>query len=331
MTDQLDKLFSIDLNKINSPNNINQSNPSQNITYYQNSSFNKSFLDISQSNNYNNSLMNNYREQYSMDDGNDDEPQPETPKMNIKFNINDQKLNENINHEDPQKDKEKETNTNTEAKTTISKVNTEPKIEIIPTIQNLVSTADLNCKLRLREIALQEQNTEYKPKRFSGLTMRIKEPKATSLIFSNGKIIVLGAKTEEDSKKACDKIGKIIKSLNYPVKLTNFKIQNIVGSCDVRFQINLYKLNSKIKEHVKSSRVAFEPEIFPGLIYHLIPDKPQNNKTNEKLPNIVFLIFSSGNLVITGGKNRNQIYEAFNKVYPLLYLAKINNSAKGKN
>ena len=324
MTDQLDKLFSIDLNKINSPNNINQSNPSQNITYYQNSSFNKSFLDISQSNNYNNSLMNNYREQYSMDDGNDDEPQPETPKMNIKFNINDQKLNENINHEDPQKDKEKETNTNTEAKTTISKVNTEPKIEIIPTIQNLVSTADLNCKLRLREIALQEQNTEYKPKRFSGLTMRIKEPKATSLIFSNGKIIVLGTKTEEDSKKACKIIGRIIGILNHPVKLTNIKIQNMVGSCDVKFQINLIRLNNNINRFVKSSRVAFEPEIFPGLIYRLIPDKSPNDENNEKPPNIVFLIFASGKIVISGGKNRHQIYEAFNKVYPLLYQAKSN-------
>jgi transcription initiation factor TFIID TATA-box-binding protein len=259
-----------------------------------------------------------------MDNGNDDEPHPETPKMNINFNSNDQKLNENINHEDPQKEKEKEKSINTETKTTTNKVNTEAKIEIIPTIQNLVSTAKLNCDLRLREISLQEQNTQYNPKRFSGLILRMHNPLATSLIFSNGKIIVLGAKTEEDSKKACDKIGKIIKSLNYPVKLTNFKIQNIVGSCDVRFQINLYKLNSKIKEHVKSSRVAFEPEIFPGLIYRLIPNKSQNNENNEKSPNIAFLIFNSGKIVITGGKNRNQIYEAFNKVYPLLYQAKSN-------
>jgi transcription initiation factor TFIID TATA-box-binding protein len=266
--------------------------------------------------------MNNEGAQHPMDDGNDDEPQSETPKMNINFNSNDQKFNENINHETPQKEK----NISTETKATTNKVNSDKdkKIEIIPTIQNLVCTAQLNCQLRLREIALQEQNTQYEPKRFSGLIMRIKEPKATSLIFSNGKIIVLGTKTEEDSRNACRKIGRIIQRINYPVKLTNIKIQNMVGSCDVKFQINLYLLANNIKRFVKSSKVAFEPEIFPGLIYRLIPDKSPNDQNNEKPPNIVFLIFASGKIVISGGKNRHQIYEAFNKVYPLLYKAKSN-------
>ena len=154
--------------------------------------------------------------------------------------------------------------------------------------------------------------------------MRIKEERATSLIFYNGKIVVLGTKTEEDSKNASRKIGKIIKSLNYPIALTDITIQNMVGSCDIRFQRNLCLLNIIIKRFVKSSRVAFELEIFSGLIYKLIPDKSPNNENNEKLPNIFFLIFTSGKIVISGGKNRHQIYEAFNKVYPLLYQAKSN-------
>ena len=322
MSEHLNKLFSSEMDNINTINNMNEFNLSPNITYYKNNSFNSSFLDITQLNNLNESLMNNEGAQHPMDDGNDDEPQSETPKMNINFNSNDQKFNENINHETPQKEK----NISTETKATTNKVNSDKdkKIEIIPTIQNLVCTAQLNCQLRLREIALQEQNTQYEPKRFSGLIMRIKEPKATSLIFSNGKIIVLGTKTEEDSRNACRKIGRIIQRINYPVKLTNIKIQNMVGSCDAKFQINLIRLNNNINRFVKSSRVAFEPEIFPGLIYWLIPDKSLNNENNEKPPNIVFLIFASGKIVISGGKNRHQIYEAFNKVYPLLYQAKSN-------
>ena len=329
MSEHLNKLFSSEMDNINTINNMNEFNLSPNITYYKNNSFNSSFLDITQLNNLNESLMNNEGAQHPMDDGNDDEPQSETPKMNINFNSNDQKFNENINHETPQKEK----NISTETKATTNKVNSDKdkKIEIIPTIQNLVCTAQLNCQLRLREIALQEQNTQYEPKRFSGLIMRIKEPKATSLIFSNGKIIVLGTKTEEDSRNACRKIGRIIQRINYPVKLTNIKIQNMVGSCDVKFQINLIRLNNNINRFVKSSRVAFEPEIFPGLIYWLIPDKSLNNENNEKPPNIVFLIFASGKIVISGGKNRHQIYEAFNKVYPLLYQAKSNIPIVKKN
>ena len=324
MTDLFNKLFQLDLNKIKSVNSINQSDPSQRITYYQNSHFNK----FSQSNTFNDLLMNNNDEQNPMDNGNDEELESETPKMKTNFNSNTQKLNESLNHDAPQK--EKEMSTNTETKATISNVNTEPKIEIIPAIQNLVATANLNCDLRLREIAFQEKNTKYVPKRFSGLIMRICNPiKATSLIFSNGKIVVLGTKTEEDSKNACRKIAKIIKSLNYPVTFTDFKIHNIVSTCDVRFQINLHRLVNNILKK-KSSRVNYEPEIFPGLIYRLIPNKSQNNENNEELPNIAILIFSSGKLVITGAKKRNQIYDAFNKTYPLLLKSQVKFSPKGK-
>ena len=72
--------------------------------------------------------------------------------------------------------------------------------------------------------------------------MKIKEPKSTALIFSSGRIVCLGAKNEEDSKKACRKFAKIIKSLGYPVVFKEFKIQNIVGSADATFKISLVKL-----------------------------------------------------------------------------------------
>ena len=329
MVEQLNKLNSSEINRINLDNRIHQLNQSSSITYYKNNSPNNNYLlDSFLSNNLNKSLMSNDEEQQSIDYENDIESEIETPKMNINFNSNNKEFIKGVSYEDAQKEK----NTITETKAATSKVNSDIKIETIPipTIENIVSTAKLNCELKLKEIAIQELNTQYNPKRFSGLIMRIKEPKATSLIFSNGKIIVLGAKTEEDSLKACKKIGKIIRSLNYPVILTDFKIQNIVGSCDSKLKINLYRLKNNIREHVDESRVAFEPEIFPGLIYRLIPYISQNNESNENLSNIVLLIFSSGKIVICGGKNRNQIYDAFKKVYPLLYQAKIGNIPKGK-
>ena len=330
MKEQFNKLNSSEMNSINLVNRINQLGQSpSNITYYQNNSpNNNSLLNSILSDSLNNSLMNNDEVlQQPMENGNGSEYESETPKMSINFNMNNKEFNEGISHEDALKEK-----SITETKTTTNKANSDIKIEAIPvpTIENIVSTAKLNCELKLKEIAVQEINTQYNPKRFSGLIMRIKEPKATSLIFSNGKIIVLGAKTEEDSFKACKKIAKIIGSLNYTVKLTEFKIQNIVGSCDSKFKINLHRLSNYIKGHVGGSRVAFEPEVFPGLIYRLIPYKSQNNESNENLANIVLLIFNSGKIVICGAKNRNQIYEAFKKVYPLLYQAKIDNIPKGK-
>ena len=118
--------------------------------------------------------------------------------------------------------------------------------DIQPKLQNIVSTANLGCQLKLRQIALQARNAEYNPKRFAAVIMRIKEPKTTALIFSSGKMVCTGAKSEEDSKKASRKYAKIIRSLGFPVEFKEFKVQNIVGSCDVKFQISLSKLNMKL-------------------------------------------------------------------------------------
>ena len=44
-----------------------------------------------------------------------------------------------------------------------------------PRIQNIVSTINLDCKLDLKTIAMQAPNTEYNPKRFVAVIMRIKK------------------------------------------------------------------------------------------------------------------------------------------------------------
>jgi transcription initiation factor TFIID TATA-box-binding protein len=69
--------------------------------------------------------------------------------------------------------------------------------------------------------------------------MRIREPKTTALIFASGKMVVTGAKSEDDSKLAARKYARIIQKLGFQAKFTDFKIQNIVGSCDIKFPIRL--------------------------------------------------------------------------------------------
>ena len=179
-----------------------------------------------------------------------------------------------------------------------------------PYIVNMVSLANLgpNLKLHLKQLALLLKNAEYDPKRLNAVILRIKEPKTVALIFNSGKFVCTGAKNEEDLKKAARKVGKIIKSLKYDVKLCNFKIINIVSTCDAKFQIKLrqlyLKLNYKNKNHKNLCR--YEPEIFPGLIFPMMSAQ------------VTFLIFKSGKMNILGAKTRNEIFEAFDKIYPLL-------------
>ena len=178
-----------------------------------------------------------------------------------------------------------------------------------PRIVNIVSMVDLGYKLNLREIALKCTNSEYNPKRINAVIMRIKEPKAAALIFNTGIIICLGAKNEEDSRKAAKIFAVNIKRLGYDVKFKNFKIVNIVGTCDLKFSIKLNPLNAKINYEFKDSGKKichYEPELFPGLIYHM------------SNPQLTLLIFSSGKINFVGAKNKNDIYEANKNIYPFL-------------
>ena len=228
----------------------------------------------------------------------------QTPVMN--FHINNPNETQDENSESIYFQKSKDITSDTNGTSKISEIDI---MTSLPNIENIVSTANLCVKLNLREIALKSKNAEYSPKRFSAVIIKIKEPKATGLIFSSGKIVCLGAKNEEESKRASRKIAKIIKSVGYPVIFKEFKIRNIVGSADVKCQISLINLYMDLMKRTLykgQSFVAFEPEQFPGLIYRMIE------------PNIVILIFSSGKLVLTGGKKNDDIYDGFKKIYPLL-------------
>ncbi|KAL7736456.1 hypothetical protein ACLKA6_019660 [Drosophila palustris] len=172
---------------------------------------------------------------------------------------------------------------------------------IVPQLQNIVSTVNLCCKLDLKKIALHARNAEYNPKRFAAVIMRIREPRTTALIFSSGKMVCTGAKSEDDSRLAARKYARIIQKLGFPAKFLDFKIQNMVGSCDVKFPIRLEGL---VLTHCNFS--SYEPELFPGLIYRMVR------------PRIVLLIFVSGKVVLTGAKVRQEIYDAFDKIFPIL-------------
>lgn len=172
---------------------------------------------------------------------------------------------------------------------------------ILPQLQNIVSTVNLSCKLDLKKIALHARNAEYNPKRFAAVIMRIREPRTTALIFSSGKMVCTGAKSEDDSRLAARKYARIIQKLGFTAKFLDFKVQNMVGSCDVRFPIRLEGL---VLTHGRFS--SYEPELFPGLIYRMVK------------PRIVLLIFVSGKVVLTGAKVRQEIYDAFENIYPIL-------------
>ncbi|MBI2141977.1 TATA-box-binding protein [Candidatus Woesearchaeota archaeon] len=84
------------------------------------------------------------------------------------------------------------------------KITIKPEIKI----QNIVASGTVGMDLNLNTLAMKLRNTEYEPEQFPGLVYKLVDPeiKATFLLFSNGKIVCTGTKSEAEVNKALDKL-----------------------------------------------------------------------------------------------------------------------------
>ena len=73
-------------------------------------------------------------------------------------------------------------------------------------LQNMVFSGDLGMKFNLDAIALVLPNCEYEPEMFPGVIYRVKEPKAVILLFTTGRIVCSGVKSEHDAWRAIIKL-----------------------------------------------------------------------------------------------------------------------------
>jgi len=87
------------------------------------------------------------------------------------------------------------------------KITTKPKI----TVQNIVASGSIDLNLNLNILALQLENTEYEPEQFPGLVYKLVDPPATFLLFSNGKIVCTGTRSESKLREAVDKLVRNLK------------------------------------------------------------------------------------------------------------------------
>lgn len=169
-------------------------------------------------------------------------------------------------------------------------------------LQNVVGTVNLGVSIDLEKLSQSVSNAEYNPRRFAAVIMRIREPRTTALVFHSGKMIVTGAKSTSESEKAARRYFQIIRKVGFTnAMFREFKIQNITATCDMGFPIRLEGL-----VYAHSQNATYEPELFPGLVYKMTD------------PKVVFLVFVSGKVVITGAKDEGMIEVGIGKLYPYL-------------
>jgi transcription initiation factor TFIID TATA-box-binding protein len=168
-------------------------------------------------------------------------------------------------------------------------------------IENIVASASLNETIDLNSIVEKFPHVEYRPRVFPGLVFRLKKPKTATLIFSTGKMVCTGAKSEKAAKRAVNKVVRELKKRGIPFNdKPSVQIQNIVASANLGGEIDLESVVYKLR------KVMYEPEQFPGAVYRM--DKPK----------VVFLIFSAGKLVCVGAKKEQEVYDAVEELQKIL-------------
>ena len=163
-------------------------------------------------------------------------------------------------------------------------------------IQNVVASATLSQPIILEAIVKAFPQVEYRPKVFPGLAFRLKKPRTCTLIFSTGRMVCTGAKSEGEARRA---VFNVVRELRAAGIITQGKplieIQNIVASGSIGGPVDLEELCQRLR---LDGSIMYEPEQFPGAIYRM------------KSPSVVFLIFSAGKIVCVGAKNEDEVYEA---------------------
>ena len=188
----------------------------------------------------------------------------------------------------------------TQESNAVDPVSEEEKLDV--QIVNVVASVTMNQTFNLADIMKVVPYSEYNPKRFPGLVYRSKRPKASTLIFSTGKMVCTGTKSEKLAISAVKRVVKELKS--HGIIITGkpeITIQNMVASGNLHGSIDL-EMAADILENV-----MYEPEQFPGLIYRM------------KEPKTVLLLFASGKLVCTGAKSQEMVFQSVRNITEVLH------------
>ncbi|MEM3422666.1 MAG: hypothetical protein QXF35_01425 [Candidatus Bilamarchaeaceae archaeon] len=166
----------------------------------------------------------------------------------------------------------------------------EKKPEFI--ITNMVASASLGLELDLFQLAVKIKGIEYEPEQFPGAILKFEDPKASLLLFKNGKIVCVGCKRRDMIEKTVEKVRKLL--LPHAQKIISNKkpqieITNIVAAAELGLNLDLYKIAYKL------DNIEYEPEQFPGAILKF------------KNPKVSLLLFKNGKVICAGAKNEDEI------------------------
>jgi len=160
-------------------------------------------------------------------------------------------------------------------------------------IENVVVSGSIAKSFDLELLSDKISGCVLNTKRFPGAVYHMQNPKSVALIFASGRIVITGLVTPEDIPGALQNLLNQLKSAGTAcLDKPQVAVKNMVCSYNLGTPCNLNRIMIELMD---SEHVEYEPEVFPGLVCRISD------------PKVVFLLFASGKIIITGGTNIDDV------------------------
>ena len=179
----------------------------------------------------------------------------------------------------------------------------------IANIHNLVGTARIKASVQpfdLQHISRLLPNANWDKQKFAAITIRLRSPPCTTLLFTSGKMVLTGCRNFMACVLASHEIVRMLRRgiPGVQFRLCDVHIQNIVGNATLDLKNQYIDLDAIYEAH--NVYCTYQRNMFPGLIY-----RPNSSP-------VVLLIFISGKIVITGGKSSHDVKDGWRQLWPFV-------------
>jgi transcription initiation factor TFIID TATA-box-binding protein len=177
-------------------------------------------------------------------------------------------------------------------------------------IHNLVGTAKIASSedaLDLQAMSTIIPNSVYNKQKFAAITIRLHRPCCTALLFTSGKMVLTGCKTYIECINCALQVVSMLRQCTRGTffELHSVHVQNMVGNVILNIDSDKY-IDLNEMQQQNSIYCTYQKKMFPGLIFRPV-DSP-----------IVLLLFTSGRIVVTGGKSVDDMQKGWRVLYPFV-------------
>lgn len=177
---------------------------------------------------------------------------------------------------------------------------------VVPRLQNVVMICDLHVKVDLLRLAWSLPGMSYNPKGFAAAIFYNKSPQCTFLLFASGQMVCTGCSSILQASHAIYGMKSLLNLYGVQCTTVTFRPKNVVCSVTLPFQIDVEQIHASYGQHT-----SYEPDLFPGCVF-----KPPTCSCT-------FLLFSSGNVVITGAESLEHATQVFLRFKHVIWAVRV--------